>query len=184
MIAFWGSENLFWTAPPNDVGLRDLLTTWIAYSLAVAVAIGAVIWSGLGGWRALFLGGALLGWLAEGVIVGTTYEAFPFQLVWTPLAWHAAITGLLIGGLCRAGPHWPVWQQLVAVLGLAIVGSAMAQYWPLERATLPGIGPVLLYLAGAGLFVVLANVLLDHMTLPATPTWIHKGRRSCSPSSG
>lgn len=175
IIAFWGSENLFWTAPTDAFTLVEVLLTAAAYSLVVAAVLGAVIWSGLGGWRALFLGGALLGWLVEGVIVGTAYEAFPFQLIWTPLAWHAAITGLALGGICRAGPHWPLWRHLGALLALGLFGAGFAQLWPLERGAMPDIAAVVVYLVGVGLLVPLCNLLLDRQRLSVTPSWLHKG---------
>ncbi len=173
-IAFWGSENLFWSAPTESITLLEMLLTAGAYSLVVAAILGAVIWSGLGGWRALFLGGALLGWLVEGVIVGTAYEAFPFQLLWTPLAWHAAITGLALGGICRGGPHWLWWQQAAALVLLGLFGAGFAQFWPLERGGMPDIAPVLVYLAVVGLVVPVANLVLDPQGLPSAPSWLHK----------
>ena len=75
LIAFWGSENLFWSAPTEATGILDLILTATAYSVAVASVLGAVIWSGITGWRALFFGGALLGWLVEGVLVSTAATA-------------------------------------------------------------------------------------------------------------
>ena len=174
-IAFWGSENLFWSAPTDAFSLVEVLMTVAAYSLVVAAVLGAVIWSGLGGWRALFLGGALLGWLVEGVIVGTAYEAFPFQLIWTPLAWHAAITGLVLGGICRAGPQWRLWWHLLALLAFGLFGAGFAQLWPLERGTMPDIAAVVVYLVGVGLLIPVCNLLLDRQRLPVTPSWLHKG---------
>ena len=103
--ATWGSENLFWSAPPAGWTPLELAVTWVVYSLCVAAALSAVLWSGVQGWRAVFLGGAVLGWLIEGVVVATMYAAFPFQVVWTPLAWHALITGLVVvGDLVGEGP--------------------------------------------------------------------------------
>ena len=174
-IAFWGSENLFWSAPAADLGIADLVLTPLAYSVAVAAAHGAVIWSGLRGWRGLFLGGALLGWLVEGVLVGTAYDAFPFQLVWTPLAWHAVITALSLGIICRAAPRWPLWRHLAALTALGLFGGAFAQLWPLERGEMPGLAAVTAYLAGIGVVVPVANIVLDRMAQPVSVTWLHRG---------
>ncbi len=60
-IAVWAGENLFWTTPAPDLRLPDLMFTLGAYSVAAGAALSAVLWSGLRGWRAAFLGGALLG---------------------------------------------------------------------------------------------------------------------------
>ncbi len=179
LITFYGSENLFWSAPMPGMTPLDLLLTAIAYSVCAAAVLSAVLITGLTGWRALFLGGALLGWLVEGVIVGTAYEAFPLQLVWTPMAWHALITGVGVVGLCRAGVGWPVWQQVAALAALGLVAALWAQFWPLERGAMPGIGATLVYLTGVGLLVPLGNLMLDRagwlQRPPAPVLWIAPG---------
>ncbi len=162
-IAFWGSENLFWAAPVKGIDIFDLLLTWLMYALCCAAALSAAIFSGLAGWKALFLSGAILGWCVEGAIVSTAYDAFPAQLVWTPLAWHALITALAVFGLCRAGPHWRLASQIAALLAVAVAIAFFAQYWPLERKVMPAPELTLLYLAGFGLLVPLANAALDRL---------------------
>ena len=104
-LAVWASENFFWMIPPPGITVPDFTMTVIAYAIACAVALSAVIWTGVGGLPAAFLGGAVMGYMAEGVIVGTIYqlEAFPFFLVFTPLAWHALLSGGLILGVGRLG---------------------------------------------------------------------------------
>lgn len=173
LIAVWASENLFWSAPPTGLSALDLGLTAVAYAFLAAAALSAVIHSGIGGWKALFLGGALLGWLAEGVIVATTYDSFPLQLVWTPLAWHALISALAVLGLCRAGVHWPVRLQVLALVVLGVAGAFWAQFWPNERAGLPGFAGELGYLAGLGIVVPLANLALDRIgALSPPPRWV------------
>ena len=83
-LCVWASENLFWMMPPPGITPLDFGLTVIAYSIAAAVALSAVIWTGVGGIRAAFLGGAIMGYMSEGVIVGTIYEGVPLQLIWTP----------------------------------------------------------------------------------------------------
>lgn len=129
--------------------------------------------TGVAGWQALFLGGALLGWLTEGVIVSTAYDNFPINLAWTGLNWHALITALAILGLCRAGVHWPVGKQIAALVALGLGGAYFAQFWPLERGAMPGFGPVLFYITGLGLVVPLANLALDRIALVTLPPlWV------------
>ena len=115
-LSVWASENLFWVMPPPGITPLDFTFTVIAYSIACAVAISAVIWTGIGGMSAAFLGGAIMGYMSEGVIVGTIYQPNPFFLVWTPLAWHALITGGLILGVGRS------------------VGMARPSRWAIELA--------------------------------------------------
>jgi len=169
-IAVWAGENLFWTTPAPDLRLVDLVFTWAAYSVAAGAALSAVIWSGLGGWRAAFLGGALLGFQIEGAVVGTMYDAFPAQLVWTPLAWHALISGLVVLGGGMALARGPVWRQVAGMLALGGGGAVWGLYWPLEGKVLAGTAGLLVYLGVTGAGVGLALGVLSR--LPG----LHPGR--------
>lgn len=172
-MANWASEMLFWSAPPADFSLGDHLLTVVAYAGAAGLAVSAIGWSGLHGFRAAFLGGALMGFTVEGVIVGTMYDAFPFQLVWTPLSWHALVSGVLVIGVGRAGARLGPLRLALYWAGLGAVLAFWAQGWPNERADLPGLGPVLAYLAGLGLVVPLAQAVLDRIgTLPRPNRWV------------
>lgn len=120
--------------PPGITPL-DFALTVVAYSIAVGVAISAVIWSGLGGMAGAFLGGCIMGLMSEGVVVATIYQGFPLQLVWTPLAWHGVITGGVVLGLGRARLSIGRMALIWAALGLA--GAYWAQFWTEERQELP-----------------------------------------------
>ncbi len=172
-VAVWGSENFFWTMPPPGITPLDFVFTVIAYSIAAAVGMSVVIWTGVGGVKAAFLGGAIVGYMSEGVIVGTIYQPMPplFYQVWTPLAWHALVTGGVILGLGRVrfSPG-----QRVALWGtLGLVGAFWAQYWPSERGALPDAGLFALYLVVLGLLVPLAQVGMDRMgQVPRPRRWV------------
>lgn len=167
----WASENFFWMMPPPGITPLDFCLTVLAYSIAAAVALSAVIWSGLGGLAGAFLGGAIMGYMSEGVIVGTIYESMPFQLVWTPLAWHGLITGGVVLGLGRAGLG-PARMAMIWVL-LGLGGCYWAQYWVTERGGVPGRALFAFYVLGLGLLVPLAQVVLDKMgRLPRPPGWV------------
>lgn len=147
--------------------------TWIAYALASAVVLSAVALCGIGGIRAVFLGGVLLGYLIEGVIVDELYLAFPFQLVWTPMAWHALITGVCVFGLGRAAPFWPLWRHLLALVLLGVFGATFASFWPSERGVMPPGDLVLFYLAGVAFVVPAAHLLLDRIgRVPRPPALV------------
>lgn len=91
-ILMYFSEHLFWARPrPEDTPL-DWLWTWLAYSLAAYAFLAAVSAFRVRTLAALFLCGALFGWLVEGVIVQTTYESLPLSISFTGLAWHALIS--------------------------------------------------------------------------------------------
>lgn len=162
-MSFFASENMFWSAPRPGAGPVDWALTIVAYSLCAAAALSGVLWSRLGGWRALFLGGAIMGWLVEGVLVGTAYDAFPLQLVWTPLAWHALISALGVVGLARYGVHAPWWAHVAGLTALGLALGAFGLYWPLERGRMPSPVAVLGYLVGLGTLVPVCSLVLDRI---------------------
>ena len=91
-IFLYFSEHLFWARVRPDDSLLNWLTTWLAYSLSAYVFLRLVSYFRVRNIWALFLAGAVFGWLTEGVIVQTTYESLPLSISFTGLAWHALIT--------------------------------------------------------------------------------------------
>ncbi|UJW86810.1 hypothetical protein [Devosia sp. SL43] len=160
-IGMYGSEMLFWSAPPSPVLAGELAQTWLAYALVSAAALMAMAATGARGWLAVFLAGCIYGWLIEGVVVQTVYDVFPYTLVFTGMSWHALLTVLLVGLGVRSSVNWSLPRQLLFLLGLGLFFGLWAQYWPIERPDLPQPMTVALYLIGLGLCVPLANLLLD-----------------------
>lgn len=179
VVAVWASENLFWFIPPPDLAPLDLLWSVIAYSIACGVAVSAVIGTGVRGLQAVFLGGAIVGYVAEGVIVGTIYSPLPFFWVWTPLAWHALLTGGLVLGVGRAGHALGPRRTALVWVALGVGAAFWAQYWPSERPQLPTTGALAAYLLGFGALVVVAHRVIDRLAyLPRPPravSWIAPG---------
>ncbi len=174
-VGFWASEAFFWSAPHPDFSLQDQAATCLAYMLCASVALFVVVRSGLQGLRAAFLGGMILGFLIEGAVVGTVYDAFPFQMVWTPVAWHGLISGGVVLGLGRSGARLGPWRMALIWVGLGLFGSLTALYWPYEMS-MPGRGAVLAYLMGLGLLVPLGHWALDRTgTLKTAPPWAVAG---------
>lgn len=91
-IFVYFSEFLFWAHIRAEDSLTNWLSTWIAYSLMAYIFLSLVAYFRVKGVWALFLAGAVFGWLAEGVIVQTTYESLPLSISFTGLAWHALLT--------------------------------------------------------------------------------------------
>ncbi len=89
------------------------------------------------------------------------FDAFPFQLVWTPLAWHALITGGVFIGLARmpmrAGRAVAVWGAV------SLAAVAWALYWPSEREVLPGAGALAVYLLLPPVLCIPALLVLDRI---------------------
>jgi hypothetical protein len=180
VIAVWAGENMFWFIPPDGLHPLDLALTVIAYSIASGVGLSLVILTGVGGLPAAFLGGAVMGYMAEGVIVGTIYDPLPFFWVWTPLAWHALISGGLVFGVGRAGGALGPLRMVLIWSALGLVSAFWAQYWPSEaKGPLPTTEELTLYLVGFGGLVVLAQALMDRLGhLPQPPNlvlWIAPG---------
>ena len=172
-LSVWASENLFWMMPPPGITPLDFTLTLIAYSIAAAVALSAVIWSGLGGLAGAFLAGAILGYMSEGVVVGTVYLGLPLQLVWTPLAWHALITGGLVLGVGRAAAVLRPGRMALIWAGLGLAGTYWAQFWPSEREGLPEFWRFAGYILGLGLLVPLAHGVMDRLgQAPHPPVWV------------
>jgi hypothetical protein len=174
-VTVWGSENLFWSMPSSGLTPAEWALTVVAYGVASAVALSAVIWTGVGGWPAVFLGAAVVGYMSEGVIVGTIYQPLPplFFQIWTPLAWHALITGGVLMGLGRAGAAFGPGRMALIWLAYGIFGAFWAQYWVSERSDLAGGLRLAVYMLGCGLVVVLAQVVMDRMgSLPRPKPWV------------
>ena len=169
LIAVFGSENLFWTAPKDPPSPLEWLLTWLTYALVAASGLSAVLWAGMSGWRAAFLGGAVLGFGVKRVVVGTMYDAFPVQIVWTPLAWHALLTGLAFFALPRVLARGAVAMQVIGLLALGLLCTVWGLYWPTERAVMPGYEVTLPYLVGWALPVVAAHILLDRLAVLYPP---------------
>lgn len=192
LVAVFASENLFWSAPREEPSAVGFLLGWLVYAFGCACALSAVSWSGLGGARGLFLGGAVLGWVVEGVVVDTTYDAFPLQLVWTPLAWHALLTALLVFGSGRVAGARGVFMTL----GAGATCGLFALWWPIERGAMPPFVEVAAYLAIGGLTLPIGHAILNRVgTVPrprvavlavapaiAALVWIVKGVLAPSPA--
>ena len=86
------SEHVFWARVRPEDSFSEWLAVWIAYSLLAFVFLHLVTYFKVANRWALFLAGAAFGWMAEGIIVQTTYESLPLSISFTGLAWHALIT--------------------------------------------------------------------------------------------
>jgi len=91
-IFVYFSEHIFWARVRPDDSLGGWLGAWIAYSLMAFVFLHIVERFRIHEKWSLFLAAAIFGWLAEGVVVQTTYENLPLSISFTGLAWHALIT--------------------------------------------------------------------------------------------
>jgi hypothetical protein len=92
-ILMYFSEHMFWARfRPGEDGPANYLSTYLAYCLAGYAALAVISIFRVRRAPAVFLAGAVFGWLVEGGIVGTTYEMLPLSISFTGLAWHAPIS--------------------------------------------------------------------------------------------
>ena len=125
------SEHLFWAHVRRDDSLPSWFGAWIAYSLMAFLFLHLVSYFRVKGIWALFLAGAVFGWLAEGVIVQTAYDMLPMSISFTGLAWHALIA-VWIGwyavqkALLSSSP-WPS-IRLSSLIGL-VYGLWAISWW-------------------------------------------------------
>jgi hypothetical protein len=122
---FW-SERVFWSRWRVEDNAGSLGVTWFAYSVAAAVCLVAISEFRARNIHSLFMVGALLGWLIEGVLAmtffGTADIPFPLTIAWTGLAWHALIS-FTIG--------WALLQQALSrsARETALLSAALGVFW-------------------------------------------------------
>lgn len=120
-IFVYFSERLFWARIRPEDSLGEWLSVWIAYSLMAFVFLAIITHFRVKNLWALFLAGAVFGWLDEGVVVQTTYEMLPLSISFTGLAWHALFTVWIgwyaIQNSLRASASFST-LKLAAVIGL------------------------------------------------------------------
>ena len=137
-IFMYFSEFLFWA---NHTPSGETLLMWLVYSLAAYIFLSVLALYRVRNLYALFLAGAVYGWLLEGVIVQTMYAVFPFQIAFTGLSWHALLD-VLVGWYLIRKTLFENNARKLAVL-LIIVGGMRgiwAVSWWVEDKTLPSVG--------------------------------------------
>jgi F0F1-type ATP synthase assembly protein I len=142
-ILMFYSELVFYARyRPNEDTIGSLITTWIVYSVLSYAFLSIVSVFKVRSIWALFLSGAVYGWSAEGIIVQTMYDNFPFQLSWTGLAWHDLISILIGWYIVRVILHQNnVFKTMLLAGGLGLFWGFWAISWwlddPKQIAALP-----------------------------------------------
>jgi hypothetical protein len=122
------SELLFWARPLEATTFPGVLGTILVYAFAAWLFLAVVTAFRVRSLAALFLAGAIFGWLIEGVFVQTLYGELPISVSLTGLSWHALITVLfgwyLLQWTLRFASAW-------RTLGIAIPAGAITGAWSL-----------------------------------------------------
>jgi len=136
-ILYFYSERLFWSflRPGDQPG--DLILGWLVYSLLAWIFLLLVRQCRVASFPALYVAGAVFGWLAEGVVVDTLYGSpdnpFPLSISFTGLAWHALITvglGWYVQAKVLTGAR--PWKSAVFAIALGVGWGLWAGWWPAE----------------------------------------------------
>ncbi|MFO0892980.1 MAG: hypothetical protein U0790_28070 [Isosphaeraceae bacterium] len=136
-ILFFVSERVFWSFWRPGDNPAEYLITWVAYSLIGWIFLDPVRRFRVARFPAVFLCGAVYGWVAEGIVVDTMYgdpsNPFPLSLSWTGLAWHALLTvGVGWHGLGKALTQEKPGRTAWLSLAIGLVWGLWAVWWPAE----------------------------------------------------
>ncbi len=129
------SEMIFWARPLEATTFPGILSAILVYAFAAWLLLAVVSVFRVRSLAALFLAGAVFGWLIEGVFVQTLYGELPISVSLTGLSWHALITVLF-------GWYFLQWTLRFAsmwrTLGIAILAGAITGAWSLTWWTETG----------------------------------------------
>ena len=121
------AERMFWSRwRDDDDTVGAFLATWFVYSIAAEIGLITIRDYRVRGVWPMFLVGALLGWLIEGVFTMTFFGAdgipFPWTIAWTGLSWHALI-------VVMAGWYGLQIALLHSFARTALVSAALGLFW-------------------------------------------------------
>ncbi len=151
------SEHVFWAHVRASDNLFGYVATWLLYAFLAFAFLSLIEHFKVRSIWALFLCGAVFGWLAEGVIVQTTYESLPLSISFTGLAWHALLSVWVGWYAVRNAIHTGIRSTLKIALLIGIFYGLWAISWwsepgdiiatPIEFSTYALITTLLLILA-------------------------------------
>jgi len=160
------SEWMFWAGrPPVDGIVGEAILTLLLYSFVGILFLAAVDYFHVRSFWAVFLAGALYGFMIEGIIVPTMYADFPLNLSWTPLAWHAILTILFgwyyLPNALRQSPK----AGILASLGFGVFTGLWSLGWWSETLLAPP-GTMVIYYCAFSLLFFIALVLRGRFPRP------------------
>lgn len=174
-ILMFFSEFLFVNIYESSAGdlLAGVIPMWIAYTLEAYVFLAIVAHFRIRTLWALFLAGATYGWLLEGVVVQEMYLAFPFQVPFTGLSWHALIDVLVGWYLVRKILFTDAPRRTAGIAaGIGLFWSFWA-IWAWQEFDLLTVGEFTLFACATALPLIPVYWLLNRLEpLVFTPhTW-------------
>ncbi len=147
-VFFVYSEEMFWCFYRHGTPIEEYLATYLVYVLLSYVFLYLLYWSQVYDKWGVFLIGAIYGWIIEGFIVQTMYEAIPLSISWTALAWHAGIT-ILIGfynvfGVIRTGN---IKRLCLLFASVGVFWGLLSTFWIIELGYLPTITEFFMFIS-------------------------------------
>jgi hypothetical protein len=134
-ILFFYSERMFWSLLRSGDKPADFLLPWVVYSIMAWVFLLLIRKCRIASFPAVFLAGAVFGWLAEGGVVDTLYgnkdNPFPASISFTGLAWHALIS-VGVGWYWQARLLTTGHRKKLALFSVAVGRGLWAGWWPAE----------------------------------------------------
>jgi hypothetical protein len=154
------SEWMFWAGRRQTLESIEYIFTWLAYSFLAYLFLLTVRYFRVRNVWAVFLAGAVYGWLAEGVLVQTMYDSFPLNISLTGLSWHALISVLCGWYFMRRWLRDGARETLLGGVGLGLYYGFWSSGWWVE-AQVNEPFTQFLYNMGLGVFLAVAYARLD-----------------------
>jgi hypothetical protein len=173
------SETMFWGSFERAYHLPDVLLMGVPYVVAVVVAVFALERLAPPGADGLLLAGALVGWLVEGVVVATTYEALPVSIAVTALSWHALLSVLATWWLLPRLLRRPMPSRLAGVAAIGAVWGLWGAFMARDGHVTPTPSDVVAYVVLTTLWLAAATWAWDRRPagplVPAAAGWTATG---------
>lgn len=156
---FWGNYDFAGQAVSGE-----LWVTWIAYSLMAAIFLWLVRVFRVNSLWALFLAGAIYGWIAEGIVVQTMYNDFPMNISFTGLAWHALLSVLVGWYLVRkALLGWKPLSVLLLSTGIGVAWGIWSVWWWWEKKLITPVADFVSYAIICYIILIMGYWLVNRL---------------------
>jgi hypothetical protein len=162
------SEMLFWARPLESTTFPGVLGAILVYAFAAWLFLALVSAFRVRSLAALFLAGAIFGWLIEGVFVLTLYGELPISVSLTGLSWHALITVLFGWYLLQWSLRFAsVWRTLGIAMLAGIISGAWSLTWWAETGERTPIVTFAAYITVATLGLIMTYWLIGLLRVSA-----------------
>ena len=159
-LVFAALSELWFYPISGIVGLFELT---LYYAVAAHVGLLVMMRLGAGGWLGFYLAAAFLGFVIEAVPVFEFFSAMPMTIVWTSMAWHGLVSGVLGIWMFRAAAARGLWWFVgYAALFGGFLGLWAGYYWSVEPEGLR---------FGEQLPWAFGMFALGHVLIPAARSW-------------